>query len=302
MRSGFLRQSHSFLVITLGALTTVAGCSGQQTAAPTGPSSDLVPGNDARGITIRWLALDAQVGQVALLQALEPHVSKTSLPLSPVDRRRWAENGLAVASVPASAVRAIEKSLPLTAVQARNSADMLTWSDLATGPAWPEERPIASPDGTTRLDSGRIRLLGRSWATPVLTDSGPQTVTRLELVLQHVPDRPSLASQLEPPGAPKGALAKGPTFARTSIGLDLPPDQCLVVFAESPGTDRQAILRPEMIDRPETTSSDAAPAPQPILTLGELLLTGFATEGQVRTRVVLLIMGRPAASAAKLDQ
>ncbi len=301
MRPGLLNQFLGLGLIL--SLPLLAGCGGQQTQTTPGPITELVPANDARGLTIRWLALNAETGQAALLRALEPHLRSLATPIAEVDRRRWAENGLAMVCVPASAIRGVERALPLTAVQARNSADMLTWSDLATGPNWSEDRPVASPDGTTRLSPGRIRMLGRSWATPTLTESGPQTVTRLELILQHLPDRPPLALQVDPSASTsKGALTRGAAFARTAIGLDLPPDQCVVIFAEPPGTNRQAIVRPESLDRPETTANVATPPSQPVLTLGELLLAGFANEGQVRTRVVLVIMGRQAASAAKLDQ
>lgn len=281
----------------------VAGCSSQKTApAPADSGSALIPTSDLRGLTVRWLAISADTGQRVLLRALESAALDTQT-LSPLDRRRWADHGIAIALIPAVKVRALESILPITSVQANNSADLLTWSVLASGPPWSEDRSIASPDGLTSLSPGRIRLLGRSWAATALTDSGPKSITRLELTLQHLPDRTPLASALaSPPEAAKGALARGPAFARTQIGLDLPPDQCLVIFAEPPGTNRQAIIRPEVQDRPETTSSSAEPAPQVIRTLGDLLLLGYGPEGQLRSRVVLLIMGRPAAAAAQLDQ
>lgn len=301
MRTGILINSLSVLFCISLAIIPAGGCSSQQTAPPPEPSTALVPASELRGLTVRWLSVSADEGQRILLRALE-NAAVESPGLSAIDRRRWADQGLGIAFLPAVKVRALESLLPITAVQANNSADILTWSVLATGPEWAQERPIASPDGTTVLAPGRIRLLGRSWAAPTLTETGLQTLTRLELTLQHLLERQPLSSLAGPTDASKGALSRGPSFARTSIGLDLPPDLCLVIFAESPGANRQAILRPETLDRPETTSSDPSPAPAAVPTLGDLLLTGYGPESQIRSRVVLLIMGRPAAAAAKLDQ
>lgn len=301
----FRRTPGALAIFTIILLSTniLTGCSSQTTApAPVDPGSALIPASDFRGLTIRWLATSAETSQRILLRALESAALDSSN-LTPLDRRRWADHGIGMALIPAVKVRALESILPITSVQANNSADLLTWSVLATGPSWSEDRSIASPDGLTSLTPGRIRLLGRSWAATALTDSGPTSITRLELTLQHLPDRAPLASILSSPSdAAKGALARGPAFARTQIGLDLPPDQCLVIFAEPPGTNRQAIIRPEAQDRPETTSTSAEPAPPPVRTLGDLLLLGYGPEGQLRSRVVLLVMGRPAAAAAQLDQ
>ncbi|MBU6413219.1 MAG: hypothetical protein KGS45_07075 [Planctomycetes bacterium] len=299
MRTRHLTISRAFFL--LFALFCACGCSSQRTAPAPEPSSALVPASELRGLTVRWLSVSAEEGQRILLRALE-NAAVEAPGLSALDRRRWADQGLAVALLPAVKVRALESLLPITAVQANNSADLLTWSVLASGPSWSEDRSVSSPDGTTTLAPGRIRLLGRSWAATTLTDAGPRALTRLELTLQHLLDRQSLGSLSGPTESAKGALARGPAFARTAIGLDLPPDLCLVVFAESPGTNRQGMLRPETLDRPETAAANPEPPVATVPTLGDLLLTGYGPESQVRTRVVLLIMGRPAAAAARLDQ
>lgn len=296
-----MRTRH--LTISLAsALCLAGGCGSQQVVVPPEPASALSAPASARGLTVRWIGMSAEDGQIALLRQLEPFLNQPAPALSPVDVRRWSEHGLAVAMVPASAVKQIESALPVTAIQANNSADLLVWSVVATGPAWDQPRPIASPDGITDLDAGRIRMLGRSWAATSLTAAGPSVVTRLELILQHLPEGRSFESSGLAPNASKGALARGAAFERTMMGVDLQPDQCLIVFAESPGTNRQALLRPETLERPETNAASPAPRMATLASLGELLLTGYTPDGQERTRVALVIMGRPAAAAAGLDR
>jgi hypothetical protein len=206
-------------------------------------------------------------------EVLAPYADRP-VPIPDDVRRTWAASGLRLYAVPRADLEKLESRLRLVApVQRQWLGEVPSWTNLADGPASEGAMALYIAGDTVRMDSGRLRLLGRAWSAPLPTPTGPAPSLRLELVPEHEPAQSEQERLMISAGLAK-AEQRGVRFERLATGVSLTSDDALVIVPTArPG--------------PEDPVAPFRVRPR---SLGEAMLTWEGTETTARARAVIVLL------------
>lgn len=146
--------------------------------------------------------------------------------------RRLRASGLRALAVPVDlldqALGSLQSAGP---IQREWLGSLGAWTPIVTGPSLSD--PATRIDsGEINLGEGRFRLLARCWLVPDLTDAQESGLIhanlRIELVPQHLPDRPRRLERLLEPTI-EGRVAEGQVLDRLRLSCDLPSHMALLI-------------------------------------------------------------------------
>ncbi|MEN0020190.1 MAG: hypothetical protein AAF747_04815 [Planctomycetota bacterium] len=191
------------------------------------------------GIEARaWLIDDSDDDLARTLRDASPPAGASAEALE-----RWRASGLRVVSLPAGE---LETWLARSSLSGALSRDWLGlspgWMTLTTGPVSTEDVTLWS--GRLNLDSGRPRLLLRSWVRPASAALEP--VLRVELLPELLlPDRRTARERLlEGVVGPAGDdVSRGVAMDSLKLGIEPAPGRVIVIVAEEPGVAWDSVSR-----------------------------------------------------------
>ena len=210
-----------------------------------------------------------QADEGTFARAIAPYASAGGAPggLSPESRALLATHGLRVLEVPVSELDALRVALgapPRHVNQWLGQA--LAWTEAATGPEQPRGQTIALDAERLRLGPGRLRLLARSWISPVpgAAGGGPAGAMTIELLPQHdEKGRPAGAPSLLAPTS-ISAADEGLLFTRLLTRMTVrSSDVALVIVGMPPGVEIEELARraPAVEETRAITDGEAGAAP-----------------------------------------
>jgi len=256
-----------------------------------------------------WRVLD-QRGDVARLLA---PFAQNPVPFGNDVIDRWRSAGLRVVAVAPRELEETRAELPAAGPLVRHSiAPAALWTPIARGPGWRGRRVLQSVEGPLALDAGAMRLLARAWTSPPSNPaSDPRPVIRLELVVQHLPLFGARDTFSLDPAPDPTSLEAGFTFDRLDAEAFLDGSIALVITSDAPDSDWSQWLQDdedseegtgdeessekgnEPSDSETDESAPAGPTPPAIVTLGEAMLSDWATASPRGLRAVVVLMARP---------
>lgn len=230
---------------------------GLVSAAANGPSFT----ERHRGIEVQsWLAPNDEAAIASALAGFESE----PVPVEPWAIERWRRSGIRVLSIPVGRLDDLRAGLDQAgSLQSRWLGEASEWIPVVEGPDLPAGL-IATEDGPVSLEGGRLRLIVRSWVTPMTSPVGDGfgAGVYVEIVPQHTnrvdPLREAgFDARLTP--KPRDPLDEGLVFRRLGLAGVLPGDRALLFVAELPETDWAAVAREaEASDVPGDDASASA--------------------------------------------
>lgn len=295
-------RGRATLIAAVGVCALLAACGSEGTKAggATKPGAEMQAAEDSRSFrgtlsgleTQSWVVNDT-TGEVG--RALAGYV-EGGTPAKAEMVRVWRAGGLRIVAVPEMDVEKIRDSLSIVGpLQKRWNGELARWTPLWAGPAWEGERELSIAAGAAMrerealtMPAGRMRMLARAYAIPMLVGEKLESRLAIELVPQHEePDGSVRAWQRQLRGG-GDALQRGMIFGRMGLEFVARPGECYLITADAPemewvsdGERSSDSPGPEMSREGKV---DGAP------TLGEAMLTDVTREGTLKARVVLVLV------------
>ena len=253
---------------------------------------DSSVGARQRGLELRVMTVDDAGDQVA--QALAEYQDDLG-PLDEVSREVWRDWGLRWIVVPTRKLDRVLSSLQQT------QAGQIRW--MGEFPQW---RPVirtakiqnstvrigASGFASTRVLSGRPRLLSRVWTTPELTDQGVVARLHLDAALQIT--EPVRGIAWKEPTLPS-VFDDGPLIDELQLSLLMDPDQSLILVGEDPGIEWVQDQQTDRVEVDAPADPSLGPSTPSVRTLGQQMLssqgTGYVAPGKryISPKKVLIV-------------
>lgn len=300
--SSQLGRGRAMLIAAASACALLAAC-GSQGAKPDGvtnPDAELQVAGGSKSFrgtlsgleTQTWVVNDTtgEVGRALAGYAAGETPAKAEMV------RLWRAGGLRIVAVPEVDVEKIRNSLTIVGpLQRRWNGELARWTPLWAGPAWEGARELSIAVGAAMreresltMSAGRMRMLARAYAMPMLVGERLESRLRIELVPQHEePDGSVRALQRQLRGG-VDAEQRGMVFGRMALEFVARPGECYMITADAPelewvsdGERSSDSPGPEMSREGKV---DGAP------TLGEAMLTDVTRDGTLKARVVLVLV------------
>ena len=255
------------------------------------------------GIEVLWLVVDdrpisndAAQTDLSLREAMAPFAANP-VAISQAMFDRWAENGLALYSVPVDALEQMRTRLRLSGpAQQQWMGEVTQWSSAINGPSVTDPRSISLDTGIATLPAnGNARILLRSWLSPrITTDADGTTRTAAAVSLQLLPQfyRPPTNTKtpnivVNPDGTPVLTSMifreeeQGVALTRLTLETVLDGSSALVIVpSRRPGEADQPVSEPAEESEPVAQGPGIGPkGPRPprLPTFGDALLTDALT-------------------------
>ncbi|MFO0834907.1 MAG: hypothetical protein U0638_08040 [Phycisphaerales bacterium] len=244
--------------------------------------------------TQTWLVNDTtgEVGRALAAYAAAGTPAKTE------QVRLWRAAGLRVVAIPDADVEKTASLLSLMGTRQRRwNGELSAWTPIVAGPAWEGDRELSIATGAALLErealklaAGRMRLLARAYATPVLAGEALESRLKIELAPQHEePDSSARALQRQLSGV-TDARQRGMMFRQLALEFVARPGECYIITGDAPEMDWVSDSeRSNDAPGPEMSRESRVEGPP---TLGEAMLTDVNSEGTVRRRVILVLVPR----------
>ncbi len=213
----------------------------------------------------------------------------------------WRQNGFRVLEVPIDRLDELRAGLPTIGPIHQEWMGLLPeWVEVVKGTELKGQREVRFENGSGVIGPGRLRLLTRCWAVPVVgalpEGDGAGALLRLEVMPQlgrmQRSDRDALGQWLGTEHESVRTGARGLAFTRLRLGVVSSGGNAIVIVPEDPdyAWDAEADGRPES-ESEARQRAVVGPRMQTHPTLGELMLTNLAlaeTPGDARVVVVLV--------------
>ncbi len=250
--------------ILLLAAIIVGGCASGPDATTTTPAAASVRWPSAGDPGLEVVAWTTTADEAAFARALTPYAAGAQAPggLSPESEAFLASHGLRFLPVPVTQLEALRIAIeapPRHMTQWLGQA--IDWTEIASGPEQSRGQTIALEAERLRLGSGRLRILARSWISPVPAAGSAMTI---ELLPQH--DETGRASSHNPllPPTSIAETEEGLLFTRLLTRLIVrSSDTALVLISIPPGADLAQLAQavPQTAGLRAITDGEAGGAP-----------------------------------------
>ncbi len=200
-----------------------------------------------RGLEVRLLVVDdTDYDAPRMLRAFESE----SASLETIDqetRQRWDSWGLRMVQVPIEQLDAALDSLtPVRPVSVQWLGEFATWRALIRA-GYSDQSRVRVGESVRTIEPGRARLIARSWAEPMLTPEGGQSVLRLDLGMQIENQSPGEFALL-PDQRTRTLDDEGQVIDELLSTITLRGDHAIVIIGEAPGTNWEELPEPKPVE------------------------------------------------------
>lgn len=293
----------ALILFTLAAVC-LSACTSSQAPSPAGKGDAAIRGTVSGLETQTWI-VDDTTGAVA--RALAEYADR------PVPARAdhllvWRAGGLRIIAVPAADLGKLRASLALIGPQQQRwNGELPRWTSILAGPSWKADRELSVATGPELhgrepipLTAGRLRLLARAYALPVVDADALAARLTIELVPQHEEPEGSARALTRQLRGATDAEELGMIFRQLTLEFVAAPDECYIITAEAPELEWiTGAERSNDAPGPELARQAAPPAPP---TLGEAMLTDINDEGELHARVLLVLVPKVASTYSLTDR
>lgn len=212
-----------------------------------------------RGLEVRMLVVD-DTGYDAPRLLRDFERGSTPNAIDPATRERWADWGFRIVEVPVDQLDTALSSLrPVRPISVQWLGEFGSWRALIRA-GYSEQTRVRVGGSTRTIEPGRLRLIARSWIEPMLTDSGSQSVLRLDLGMQ-IENSSSTGFSLLPDQRARTLDDEGQIIDELLSTLALRGEHAIVIIGEIPGTDWAKLPQPAPVEF-VATPSEEAPGPE----------------------------------------
>lgn len=179
--------------------------------------------------------------------------------------RRLRASGLRALAIPVDLLDQALGSLQSAGPMQREWLGSLgSWTPIVTGP-FLDDPATHIDSGEVNLGEGRFRLLARCWLVPDLAEAQESGVIRanlrIELVPQHLPDRPRRLERLLEPTI-EGRVAEGQVLDRLKLSCDLPSHMALLIVPTAGEREWESTETQSAADAPSPGVGPVGPDPE----------------------------------------
>jgi hypothetical protein len=248
---------HGVFLLAAGALLCAPGCKAVRKWFSPAEQVELSPGDpfstvkDAtlsdpesrRGLEVRMLVVDdTDYDAPRMLRSMLAQAQGGPV-IDQGTRERWSAWGFRMVEIPMSQLDAALGTLtPVRPVSVQWLGEFGAWRPLIRAGA-SEQTSVRVGESSRTIEPGRPRLIARSWAEPMLTESGAQSVLRLDLGIQ-IESASRNAFALLPDQRSRTLDDEGQVIDSLLSTITLRGDHAIVIIGEIPEADWEKLPEP----------------------------------------------------------
>ncbi|MGV6814264.1 MAG: hypothetical protein ACWA5W_04540 [Phycisphaerales bacterium] len=211
--------------------------------------------DSARGLEIRlWVVDDTQWDALRLLNE---YTESQSTSIREQDRQRWADWGFRLVAMPVDEVDGFLGAL--RTVQPKNIqwlGEFNAWRPVVRAGNLPTQT-VRVGDRTRQIESGKPRIIARSWIEPMLGATDVLPIVRLDLGIQVESSRRRTDPRLLGIAHQRTIEDEGPIIDDLLMSIPLDGSQAIVLVGDAPDSDWDALPK-GLIEDDEAGSSSGA--------------------------------------------